>query len=353
MKRRRASARVLAAAFALLVVASSGRAATAVPERVAFDSLDTDSATGMPIRLTALRYAPEQGLATKGAVVALHGCGGIYSAVKGRETLPTLRHQAMADMLADEGYVVVFPDSFNSRGERELCTQPLERRAITQTQRRLDALGALAWLQTQADVAPDRIALLGWSHGGGTVLAADNARQPVVAAFRRTRDAPFFATAIAFYPSCSAYTRPENYVPAAPLQIFIGERDDWTPAAPCVALGAAAAAREVELMVKVYPDSYHGFDAPGGRLQVLADVPNGVNPGRGVTVAPNFQARADAYARVRAILRAAIGQAAAGQPHRSHAAQFRLRRRRGLGEDESVFRQRVAGGDGQSGETVR
>jgi dienelactone hydrolase len=313
------TARLLAAAaIALLAIAGPIFAATAVPEHVSFDSFDIDPATGQPIRLLALRYVPAPDVATKGAVVALHGCGGIYSNVKGREALPSRRHQAMAEMLVDEGYVVVFPDSFNSRGERELCTKPFDGRAITQVQRRLDALAALAWLQAQPDIAPDRVALLGWSNGGGTVLATDNARQAVVAEFRRTHPAPYFATAIAFYPSCVAYTRPETYRAAAPLQIFIGASDDWTPAAPCVALGAAAAARNVALMVKVYPDSYHEFDAPGGRLQVRSNVPNGVHPGQGVTVAPNPEARADAYARVREILRNSIGRPAS--PTASSAA---------------------------------
>jgi dienelactone hydrolase len=295
------------AAWMLVTAVATAGAAPRVPERVTFDSLDRDPATGAPVRLLALRYAPEPGRATRGAVVALHGCGGIYSNVRGRETLPTLRHQAMAEMLVDEGYVVVFPDSFNSRGRRELCTLPLQERTITQVNRRLDALGALRWLQAQPDVAADRVALLGWSHGGGTVLAADSARQPAVAAFRRERDAPYFATAIAFYPSCTAYTRPEIYVPAAPLSIFIGADDDWTPAAPCVALGEAAAARGLPLMVNTYPGTYHDFDAPVGRLQVRHDMFGGVDPGRGVTVAPNPDARADSYAKVREILRRAIG----------------------------------------------
>ena len=39
-------------------------------------------------------------------------------------------------------------------------------------------------------------------------------------------------------------------------------------------------------------------------------------------------------------------QAAARQPHRSHAAQLRLRHRRGLGEEQGVFREGVARRDG-------
>jgi dienelactone hydrolase len=139
------------------------------------------------------------------------------------------------------------------------------------------------------------------------VLASDNARAPAVVAFRGARTAPYFATAIAFYPGCGAYAHPDAYDPAAPLSIFIGADDDWTPAAPCVALGAAAAARGLPLAVTVYPASWHDFDDPAGTRQVLADIPNGHRAGGGVTIAPNPDARADAYAAVRSLLRTAIG----------------------------------------------
>ena len=321
MSRRRTGLPKAMVALALAAAAACSAAAPLTPERVTFDSLDRDPMTGVPIRLTALRYTPDRDVATTGAVIALHGCSGIFSSVKGREALPTLHYQAVAEMLVAQGYVVVFPDSFNPRGRREVCTLPLEGRTITQVNRRLDALGALAWLQSQPGVAPDRVALVGWSHGGGTVLATDSARQPAVAAFHRDRALPFFATAIAFYPGCSGYTRPETYVPAAPLTILIGAADDWTPAAPCVALGAAAAVRGLPLVVNVYPDSYHGFDAPAGALRVRTDVAGGVHPGQGVTLAPNPVARADAHARVRDILRQSIGRPA-DAPVRRHGAGY-------------------------------
>ena len=72
----------------------------------------------------------------------------------------------MAELLVREGYVVLFPDSFRPRGREEICTIENRQRTITMTARRLDAQGALAYLQSRPEVAPDRIALLGWSHGG-------------------------------------------------------------------------------------------------------------------------------------------------------------------------------------------
>jgi dienelactone hydrolase len=63
------------------------------------------------------------------------------------------------------------------------------------------------------------------------------------------------------------------------------------------------AARDEDMLVTTYADSYHAFDSPTGTLQLRTDVPNGVNPGRGVHVGPNPAAREAANASVRAFLR--------------------------------------------------
>ncbi len=242
-------------------------------------------------------------------VVALHGCDGMYSTAANRRGGLTPRHQAMADLLVAEGYAVLFPDSFNPRGRREVCTQPTREQTITQAHRRLDVLGALEYVRSRNDVATHRIALLGWSHGGSAVLATMNARQPTVAAYlAQLGDATsFFLTAIAFYPGCYASVNSrDGFAPAAPVSVFIGEADDWTSARPCVALGKQMEARQQPLQVRTYPNAHHGFDTPGLDRPRHLDVPNGVRPGQGVTVASNAAARADAYARMKAQLRAVL-----------------------------------------------
>jgi dienelactone hydrolase len=279
-------------------------AATGV--KVAFKSLDIDRATGKPLVLSGLFFTPDASSGGFPAVVALHGCDGMYA--RGSRERLGARHQAMAELLLAEGYAVLFPDSFNPRGLRELCSLPARAQPITQDNRRLDVLGALDYLRSRPDIASNRIALLGWSHGGSAVLAAMNARNPVVAAYlaRLRQPDEFYLTAIAFYPGCNASLRAhEGYAPAAPVRIFIGDSDDWTSPKPCVLLGEAMEAMDLPLHVKTYPDTYHGFDAPRLGRQHL-DVPNGVHPGRGVTIAANAEARDDAYARTRARLRAVL-----------------------------------------------
>ena len=261
----------------------------AAPQEVQFKSLD-----GTPLRAWLLQ--PDTPAATtRPTVVALHGCGGLYA--KGDKL--NARHQAMADMLLGQGYAVLFPDSLKSRGEDSLCNQKMGQRDITQTQRRSDALGALAWVAAQPWARPKAIAVLGWSHGGSAVLAATDKRQAEVA-----KQPNAFATAIAFYPGCSAAAK-ANYQPNTRLMLLLGESDDWTPAAPCIALGQAVGAE-----LHVYPGSYHEFDNPSGKVRLLRNVPNGVHPGQGVHAGRNPAAREQAYASVREELRQALGNSA-------------------------------------------
>jgi dienelactone hydrolase len=292
-----------------LVLAGGAVAAPLVPERVSFDSLDRNPETGAPVRIDALLFRPpgEAGV-RRAAVVALHGCGGMYSALRSKHDDLSLRHQAMAELLVGEGYVVLFPDSFRARGRDEICTVENRRRTIRETHRRLDAQGALLYLQSRAEVAPDRVAVLGWSHGGSAVLAALNSRNPVVDAWRqREPPSPYFRAGVAFYPGCIDSLRgAAGYAIAAPLRLFVAGSDDWTAPQPCIDLAARLADAGEPVKLTVYPDTYHGFDGPSGQKRLRLEVPNGVHPGQGVTVAPNPEAHADAYARLKAFLRAEL-----------------------------------------------
>jgi dienelactone hydrolase len=284
-------------------------ACAAAPARtlqlVSFPSLERDAA-GRNVALHGYLLLPRTAQPAGGypAVIAMHGCGGLYSTRKGRERELSDRLLLRADLYLAEGFAVLFPDSFGSRGAREVCTIRVGERTVTATRRRLDALGALDYLAHRPDIAPDRVALLGWSHGGSATLQAINVRDPEVVAFRATPGAPFFRAAVAFYPGCNNPLRAgDQWQPGAPARIHVGELDDWTPAQPCMRLGEAMAARGEDFDVVTYPNSYHAFDAPTGRLMRRTDVPNGVRPGQGVTVGPNPNTRAAANIRVRAFLR--------------------------------------------------
>ncbi len=300
----RAPESCLAALFAL-ALALPAAAALPVPERVSIPSLERDAA-GAAVAIPALYFRPDVAAGTRvPLVIAVHGCGGMYSAAASGAGQLSGRFRAWTELLLHEGYAVLWPDSFAPRARREICTVRTGDRTITAATRRLDALGALAFAARLPDVDRARIALAGWSHGGSTALATIDARNAQVAAFRAAPDAPpFFVAAIAFYPGCAGPLRQgARWAPGAPTAIHIGASDDWTPAAPCVELGYAMRERAEPVTVTVYPDSYHGFDAPNGKVTVLKNVPNGVNPGQGVTIGPNPAAHAAAVEAVRAFLR--------------------------------------------------
>ena len=284
--------------------------AAAAPERVSFDSLDHDPATGKPVVIHALLFKPEGDASRRlPAVVSLHGCGGMYSTAQSKREALSIRHQMMADLLVAEGYAVLFPDSFRSRGFEEICTVENKKRALTQQNRLRDAQGALAWLQRRDDVLPERVAVLGWSHGGSAVLATLNAKQPAVATWRDGKPpSPYFRAGVAFYPGCSDSLKARGgYALAAPITFFIAGSDDWTAPGPCVDLAAKLAAAGEPSTITVYPDTYHGFDGPSTQPRLRLEVPNGVNPGKGVTVASNPAARDDAYAKLKHYLREHLG----------------------------------------------
>ena len=274
-------------------------------EAVTFPSLDREGLSPVTLQgvlLLPLRPAPVGGYP---AVIALHGCGGMYATREGGEQEIAQRMQARVEPWLRDGYAVLFADSFRSRGLREVCTIHHGERTITTSQRRLDALGALAYLAARRDVARERIALVGWSHGGSAALQAINTADRAVGEFFARKNAPaFFRAAVAFYPGCASPLKAgDKYVPGTPTRVHIGELDDWTPARTCVELGASLAERGADFSVTTYPGSYHAFDSPTGKVVLRTDVPNGVRPGEGVHVGPNPAARAAATSSVRAFLR--------------------------------------------------
>ncbi|MBK6603640.1 MAG: dienelactone hydrolase family protein [Betaproteobacteria bacterium] len=290
-------------------------AAAPAGERVSFESSAPDPATGKPVTVQGLLFRPAAAAAPdprrRPAIVALHGCGGMYSAVKSRRDALSARHQAMAELLVAEGYVVLFPDSFRSRGVEEICTIEAPARTINGAHRRQDAQAALAWLQRRDDVLADRIAVLGWSHGGSAVLAALDGRAPSVAAWRdRSPQPAYFRAGVAFYPGCGALAKARRgYTLAAPLTLFVAGSDDWTAPEPCIDIAARLAAAGEPAAITVYPGAHHGFDGPSSQPRLRLDVPNGVNPGRGVTVATDPAARDDAYEKLKTFLRTRLAPA--------------------------------------------
>jgi len=250
---------------------------------------------GAPTQLDGWLLRPE-GPGPFPAVLALHGCAGLY----GSNGELTPRHRDWAERWVSQGYAVLFADSFTPRGADEICSRD-QRSIRTGYERNRDVYGALEYLESLPFIRADRIALVGWSNGAMTVLAA-------VAAQTQARPAalPYLpAVAIAFYPGCKpSLERREWMPPAVPLHILIGERDDWTPASECIELAAQARSAGAPFDLIVYPGAFHDFDDPAMKLHVRHHV--STTASGTATIGTDPAARADSLDRVAAILRKAL-----------------------------------------------
>lgn len=217
----------------------------------------------------AAHWLPAAGGGRRPAVVALHGCGGLYR--RDGRTLDA-RYTDYGARFAAAGYHLLLPDSFGSRGSGPICVLPAAERKITSETRRGDVIAAVRWLAARPDVDPRRIVVLGWSHGATTALLAVNSARHESA---RPGALTPLAGAVVFYPGCRALLG-EEFSLDTPLLMLLGERDDWTPPQPCVQLAERTRARQpdAELAVRVYDGGHHGFDGTGP-VRFRADVPNG------------------------------------------------------------------------------
>lgn len=252
----------------------------AAQERIEFAA--RDEAMGRPPgRLIAFVHRPE-GAGPFPAVVLHHGCNGAYA--PGGQRLSG--NQAFwARHLRGRGYLALVVDSFTGRGEVEMCTKGLAQ-TVPPLMRAEDATAALVWLRARPDVDRQRIAVMGWSHGGGTVMWAASAWH---GERRRSLAGGDFVAAIAFYPPCWVSRDTPGYQLALPTTILIGEADDWTPAGPCRELAARTDQMQGRLVLHIYPDAHHGFDSPNVPLMTFGGLPT--LPGGKATLGTNEPAR--------------------------------------------------------------
>lgn len=269
-----------ALAFAVSIAAASA----AEPEHVTFPGRGAS-----PPTLQALLYRPANSATPRPAVIALHGCGG-NTRSDGRGLVA--RVPDWTERFVAAGYVVLWPDSFGSRGLGPQCG--VADRAITPALRAGDARAAAVWLTTQPGIDPKRIALIGWSNGGSTVLRAvmpDDASKS-------------FTAAIAFYPGCRPLAEPTRGAPwstGVPLTILMGGADDWTPPEPCRVLGTRANVRYVE-----YPGAFHDFDAPNAPVRIRKNLAFTATKSGEAHVGTDPTARAASIVEVMATLAAAF-----------------------------------------------
>lgn len=245
----------------------------AAMEQVSFTSRDGIGLTGWLARPAGSGPFP--------AVVAMHGCGGLWTGpgkINARES-------DWSGRLVSAGYAVLLPDSFLPRGLTSLCND--RDRSLTPADRARDALGARDWLARQRFIAPGRVGLIGWSNGGSSVLH--------VAGSGAAAGPGGFAAVIAFYPGCRVILK-QGWSARVPTTILHGLSDDWTPAAPCQELARTGGARFVG-----FAGAYHNFDHPNLPLRERGAAFSQRSDGK-VTIGTNTEARQQAITAVMEIL---------------------------------------------------
>ena len=179
------------------------------------------------------------------AVILLHGCAG----VRRKDT-------RWAEAFRQQGYVGLVVDSLSGRG----ITTWEERRRICLgldfwgSTRAGDLLATLAHVRALPFVDPQRIAVVGWSHGAWTALDFLASASPDMVRGVRA--------VVAFYPYCGIASRARwrGFGVDVPVLMLLAEGDSMVSTGACVRLAEAQVDRGRSVTTKVYPEVGHVFD---------------------------------------------------------------------------------------------
>ncbi len=205
-------------------------------------------------------------------VILLHGCGGIG---KGAPL------NAWAARLDGWGYGALIVNSFAPRDVATVCA-PSNQHLVTAEDRAGDVIDAALYLQTLPQVDPNRIGVIGFSHGGGTAAT-------VTRAIFTAPHPGLLKAAVDYYGPCR---RPDLHG-TVPLLALAGTDDTWGyPARTCTTFGGQMRADQ-PFQVVTYPATVHAFDNASLRQRTYNE---------GHPMEYNAASAADSYARVHAFL---------------------------------------------------
>ncbi len=160
-------------------------------------------------------------------------------------------HLEYMEMYQQNGFATFELNSFKSR---DITSTVGSQDEVTIAAIILDAYRALEKLAEHPNIDKEKVSITGWSLGGGVSLFSG--WMPVKNAITTSVS---FASHLAFYPPC--FINPENLAfTQAPIHILIGEKDNWTPAAPCSNLIKKLEGK-ANIALTTYPESHHSFDS--------------------------------------------------------------------------------------------
>lgn len=179
-------------------------------------------------------------------VVMSHGSDGITSGM----------YDFWVKELNKAGYAVFLVDSFTPRNTAKISGTEGQLTWNT-TLNISDAIYALKLLSTHPKLDAKRIYHMGWSRGANAVTAAmwPNYRLPI------TNDESIkWAASVALYPGCNIRHKNPALKITSPVLYLLAEKDDMTPATPCIEEAEILIKEGQSVFYKVYPGAYHVFD---------------------------------------------------------------------------------------------
>ena len=160
-------------------------------------------------------------------------------------------HLEYLEMYRSMGIATFEVQSFSSRNVTSTVGSQTE---VTTAMMILDAYRAFEILADDPRIDKDRVAITGWSLGGGVALFSG--WLPLI---EKITDKVKFAAHLSIYPPC--IVEPEDLrFTESPMHIMIGALDDWVPAAACEELVPKIKNSGTNIGLTVYPDSHHSFD---------------------------------------------------------------------------------------------
>ena len=161
-------------------------------------------------------------------------------------------HYDQLKIFRDMGIATFELNSFKSRGISSTVGTQTE---VTTAMMILDSYKALDVLAQDLRINAEKIAIVGWSLGGGTALFSG--WNTLIEAINPQYN---FAAHLSYYPPCVAI--PDNLdFTTAPIHILIGEIDDWTPSFACEELVLKLNKKGYDAAITVFENSHHSFDS--------------------------------------------------------------------------------------------
>lgn len=157
-------------------------------------------------------------------------------------------HYTWLERVASWGYVALLVDSI---GTRQYFDPHIDPFLVSLQEFVQDAYDAKTYLAGLSFVDKSRIAVMGWEEGGWAILTDIRGLIPI------EQGGDSFRAAITIYPYCEGEIATTN----SPLLILMGEKDRWCPPERCWIASERKSPHEV--ILRIYPGTYHAFDAEG------------------------------------------------------------------------------------------